>query len=139
MDLFEYNRSLQGGKDAPLAARMRPVTLEEFVGQEHIVGKGKLLYRAIKSDRLSSVIFYGPPGTGKTTLAKIIANTGAYCTEMEGAAIAHTAWKNGIPFVILRAISDKADDSAEMDYPTFEAAAADRCAKVTRAMARRLA
>ena len=75
MDLFEYNRSLQGGKDVPLAARMRPVTLEEFVGQEHIVGKGKLLYRAIKSDRLSSVIFYGPPGTGKTTLAKIIANT----------------------------------------------------------------
>lgn len=75
MDLFEYNRSLQGGKDAPLAARMRPKVLEEFVGQEHIVGKGKLLYRAIKSDRLSSVIFYGPPGTGKTTLAKIIANT----------------------------------------------------------------
>ena len=75
MDLFEYNRSLQGGKDAPLAARMRPTTLEEFVGQEHIVGKGKLLYRAIKSDRLSSVVFYGPPGTGKTTLAKIIANT----------------------------------------------------------------
>lgn len=75
MDLFEYNRSLQGGKDTPLAARLRPTTLEEFVGQEHIVGKGKLLYRAIKSDRLSSVIFYGPPGTGKTTLAKIIANT----------------------------------------------------------------
>ncbi|MBR5590131.1 MAG: AAA family ATPase, partial [Anaerotignum sp.] len=75
MDLFEYNRSLQEGKEAPLAARMRPVTLEEFVGQEHIVGQGKLLYRAIKSDRLSSVIFYGPPGTGKTTLAKIIANT----------------------------------------------------------------
>lgn len=75
MDLFEYNRSLQGGKEAPLAARMRPTTLEEFVGQEHIVGEGKLLYRAIKSDRLSSVIFYGPPGTGKTTLAKIIANT----------------------------------------------------------------
>lgn len=75
MDLFEYNRSLQGGKDTPLAARLRPTTLEEFVGQEHIVGKDKLLYRAIKSDRLSSVIFYGPPGTGKTTLAKIIANT----------------------------------------------------------------
>lgn len=75
MDLFEYNRSLQGGKEAPLAARMRPTSLEEFVGQAHIVGKGKLLYRAIQSDRLSSVIFYGPPGTGKTTLAKIIANT----------------------------------------------------------------
>lgn len=75
MDLFAYNRSLQGGKEAPLAARMRPKTLEEFVGQEHIVGKGKLLYRAIQSDRLGSVLLYGPPGTGKTTLAKIIANT----------------------------------------------------------------
>ena len=75
MDLFEYNRSLRGGADSPLAARMRPASLDEFVGQEHIVGQDKLLYRAIKSDRLSSVIFYGPPGTGKTTLAKIIANT----------------------------------------------------------------
>lgn len=75
MDLFEYNRSLQGGKEQPLAARMRPRTLEEFVGQGHIVGKDKLLYRAIQSDRLQSVLFYGPPGTGKTTLAKIIANT----------------------------------------------------------------
>ncbi len=62
---------------------------------------------------------------------KIIANTGALCTEMEGAAIAHAAWRNGVPFVILRAISDKADDSAEMDYPTFEAIAAHRCASVT--------
>ena len=70
--------------------------------------------------------------------AKIIQNTGAYCTEMEGAAIAHTAWKNGVPFVIIRAISDKADDSAEMDYPTFEAAAAERCAMVTQSLAKRL-
>ena len=62
-------------KDAPLAARMRPRTLEEFIGQKHIVGKNKLLYRAIKADKLSSVIFYGPPGTGKTTLARIIANS----------------------------------------------------------------
>ena len=69
----------------------------------------------------------------------IIANTGADCTEMEGAAIAHTAWKNGVPFVIIRAISDKADDSAEMDYPTFEAIAAQRCAQVTRSLAKRLA
>jgi len=75
MDLFEYNRSLRGNGDSPLAARMRPKTLEEFVGQEHIVGKDRLLYRAIKGDRISSVVFYGPPGTGKTTLAKIIANT----------------------------------------------------------------
>lgn len=75
MDLFEYNRSLRGDGDFPLAARMRPKTLEEFVGQEHIVGQDKLLYRAIKGDRISSVIFCGPPGTGKTTLAKIIANT----------------------------------------------------------------
>ena len=67
--------------------------------------------------------------------AKIIADTGASCTEMEGAAIAQTAYRNGIPFVILRAISDKADDSAEMDYPTFEKIAAHRCAAVTTALA----
>ena len=75
MDLFEYSLQKRGTQDAPLAARMRPTTLEEFVGQEQIVGKEKLLYRAIKGDRLGSLIFYGPPGTGKTTLAKIIANT----------------------------------------------------------------
>jgi len=68
----------------------------------------------------------------------IVANTGGLCTEMEGAAIAHTAWKNGVPYVVIRAISDKADDSAEMDYPTFEAIAAKRCAEVTRAMAKAL-
>lgn len=75
MDLFEYNRNNQLKKDAPLAARLRPTTLDEFVGQEHIIGKDKLLYRAILADKLSSIILYGPPGTGKTTLAKIIANT----------------------------------------------------------------
>ena len=75
MDLFEYNIEQNMKKNAPLAARMRPESLEEFVGQEHIIGKGKLLYRAIKADQLNSVIFYGPPGTGKTTLAKIIAKT----------------------------------------------------------------
>ncbi len=75
MDLFEYSMRQNMKKDAPLAAKMRPSTLEEFVGQEHVVGKGKLLYRAIKADKLSSIILYGPPGTGKTTLAKIIANT----------------------------------------------------------------
>lgn len=68
----------------------------------------------------------------------IIANTGAVCTEMEGAAIAHAAWRNLVPFVILRAISDKADDSAEMDYPTFEAIAAKRCAAVTECLAEKL-
>ncbi len=69
----------------------------------------------------------------------IIANTGALCTEMEGAAIAHTAWRNGIPFVVIRAISDKADDSAQMDYPTFEAIAARHCAAVTKAVAKQMA
>jgi len=69
---------------------------------------------------------------------KIIADTGASCTEMEGAAIAQAAWRNGVPFVILRAISDKADDSAEMDYPTFEAIAAKRCAEVVRCMAKKM-
>ena len=75
MDLFDYMRSSNMEKESPLAARMRPRTLEEVVGQEHIIGKDKLLYRAIKADKLSSVIFYGPPGTGKTTLARVIANT----------------------------------------------------------------
>ncbi len=75
MDLFEYMRSTNMEKESPLAARMRPRTLDEVVGQEHIIGKDKLLYRAIKADKVSSVIFYGPPGTGKTTLAKVIAGT----------------------------------------------------------------
>ena len=70
---------------------------------------------------------------------KIIADTNALCTEMEGAAIAHAAWRNGVPFVILRAISDKADDSAEMDYPTFELIAAQRSTTVTQTMAKKLA
>lgn len=75
MDLFEYMRENVKEKEAPLAARMRPKTIDEVVGQEHIIGEGKLLTRAIKADRLSSIILYGPPGTGKTTLAKVIANT----------------------------------------------------------------
>ena len=75
MDLFEYSRSTSMENEAPLASRIRPKTLEEVVGQKHIIGKDKLLYRAIKADKLSSIIFYGPPGTGKTTLAKVIANT----------------------------------------------------------------
>ena len=74
-DLFDARRKELTEKEAPLAARMRPRTLDEFIGQEHIVGPGRLLRRAIQADQLSSVIFYGPPGTGKTTLARIIANT----------------------------------------------------------------
>jgi putative ATPase len=75
MDLFDYMRDNNMKKEAPLASRLRPSTLEEVVGQSHIIGKDKLLYRAIKADKISSIIFYGPPGTGKTTLAKVIANT----------------------------------------------------------------
>ena len=75
----------------------------------------------------------------RTQKNQIVCDTGALCTEMEGAAIAHTAWRNGVPFVIIRAISDKADDSAQMDYPTFEAIAARRCAEVTLRLAKRLA
>lgn len=75
MDLFDYMREQNKGTSGPLASRMRPTTLDEVVGQQHIVGKDKLLYRAIKADKLSSIIFYGPPGTGKTTLAKVIAHT----------------------------------------------------------------
>ena len=75
MDLFDFMRENTMDKESPLASRLRPVTLDEVVGQQHIIGKDKLLYRAIKADKLGSVIFYGPPGTGKTTLAKVIANT----------------------------------------------------------------
>lgn len=75
MDLFEYMADNQRDDDSPLAKRMRPETLDEVVGQDHIIGKDKLLYRAIKADKLSSIIFYGPPGTGKTTLAMVIAHT----------------------------------------------------------------
>ena len=75
MNLFQYMRENTMEKESPLASRMRPETLEEVVGQQHIIGKDRLLYRAIKADKISSIIFYGPPGTGKTTLAKVIANT----------------------------------------------------------------
>ena len=75
MDLFDYMREQNKEKESPLASRLRPTKLEEVVGQQHIIGKDKLLYRAIKADKLQSVIFYGPPGTGKTTLAKVIAQT----------------------------------------------------------------
>ncbi len=75
MDLFDYMREKNKKKESPLASRLRPTTLDEVVGQQHIIGKDKLLYRAIQADKLQSVIFYGPPGTGKTTLARVIAHT----------------------------------------------------------------
>lgn len=75
MDLFDFMREANMEKESPLAKRLRPTTLDEVVGQKHIIGKDKLLYRAIQADKISSVIFYGPPGTGKTTLAMVIANT----------------------------------------------------------------
>ncbi|MGF1512643.1 MAG: AAA family ATPase [Elainellaceae cyanobacterium] len=75
MDLFDHQRQQLEAREAPLAARMRPRVLDEFIGQDHIVGPGRLLRRAIQADQLSSLLLYGPPGTGKTTLARIIANT----------------------------------------------------------------
>ena len=88
MDLFDYMRANTMEKESPLASRMRPTTLDEVVGQKHIIGKDKLLYRAIKADKLGSVIFYGPPGTGKTTLAKVIANTTSARFEQINATVA---------------------------------------------------
>lgn len=82
MDLFEYMRQQNMKDESPLASRLRPTTLDEVVGQQHIVGKDKLLYRAIKADKLSSIIFYGPPGTGKTTLAKVIAKEGTTLAQL---------------------------------------------------------
>ena len=75
MDLFDYMQEKRKKNESPLAVRLRPESLDEVVGQEHILAKDKLLYRAIKADKLGSIIFYGPPGTGKTTIAKVIANT----------------------------------------------------------------
>lgn len=100
MDLFEYMRQNTQEKEAPLAARMRPTSLEEVVGQQHIVGKDKLLYRAIQADKISSIIFYGPPGTGKTTLAKVIAHsTSAEFTQIN----ATVAGKKDMEAVVQRA------------------------------------
>lgn len=100
MDLFEYAREKNMDKEAPLASRLRPTTLDEVVGQEHIIGKDKLLYRAIKADKLGSIIFYGPPGTGKTTLAKVIAGT----TSAEFTQInATVAGKKDMEAVVARA------------------------------------
>lgn len=100
MDLFDYVRESNKEKEAPLAARLRPTTLDEVVGQQHIIGKDKLLYRAIKADKLGSIIFYGPPGTGKTTIAKVIANT----TEAEFKQInATSAGKKDMEDVVKKA------------------------------------
>lgn len=105
MDIFSYMQEQQGEKEAPLAARMRPETLDEVVGQRHILGPDKLLTRAIKADRLSSVIFYGPPGTGKTTLAKVIANTSSAVFKQINATI---AGKKDMEEVVEAAKQDKA-------------------------------
>ena len=88
MDIFDYMREQTSEKESPLASRLRPTTLEEVVGQQHIIGRDKLLYRAIKADKLSSIIFYGPPGTGTTTLAKVIANTTSADFQQINATIA---------------------------------------------------
>lgn len=103
MDLFDYMRRQNMEKEAPLASRLRPVKLEEVVGQQHIIGKDKLLYRAIQADKLSSIIFYGPPGTGKTTLAKVIANTtSAVFTQLNATA----AGKKDMEDVVAQAKND---------------------------------
>ena len=100
MDLFEYMREQNQKKESPLASRLRPTTLDEVVGQQHIIGKDRLLYRAILADKLSSIILYGPPGTGKTTLARVIAHTtSAEFTQMN----ATSAGKKDMEEVIAQA------------------------------------
>lgn len=99
MDLFDYMRETKMESEAPLASRIRPRTLDEIVGQQHILAKDKLLYRAIKADKLSSVIFYGPPGTGKTTIAKVIARhneCGFYADSMLRWQV-KKIWKKSLP------------------------------------------
>lgn len=98
MDLFDYMRENSMEKESPLAARLRPTTLDEVVGQQHIIGKDKLLYRAIQADKISSIIFYGPPGTGKTTLAKVIANTtSAEFTQINATVAGKKVWRRSWP------------------------------------------
>ncbi len=105
MDLFDYMRETKKEKESPLASRLRPTTLDEVVGQRHILGKDKLLYRAIAADKLSSLIFYGPPGTGKTTLAKVIANTTKANFEQINAT---SAGKKDMEAVVAKAKDDLA-------------------------------
>ncbi len=94
MDLLEYMNEMNREKESPLASRLRPTTLDEVVGQEHIIGKDKLLYRAIKADKLSSILLYGPPGTGKTTLAKVIAaTTKAEFLQINATSAGKKIWK----------------------------------------------
>lgn len=100
MNLFDYMSQKTMENDAPLASRMRPQNLDEVVGQQHIIGPGKLLYRAIKADKLGSLIFYGPPGTGKTTLAQVIAHTTKSRFEQINAT---TAGKKDMEEVVRRA------------------------------------
>lgn len=106
MDLFSYNMENQLKKNAPLAERMRPKTLDEFMGQNHILGEGKYLYRAIKADRLSSMILFGPPGSGKTTLAMVIANS----TKMNFEKI--SAVTSGIKDI--REVIEKAEENLKL-------------------------
>ena len=99
-NLFDYSYENEKKKQQPLASRMRPETLDEVVGQKHIIGKDRLLYRAIRADRLSSIIFYGPPGTGKTTMAHVIANTSSSAFFQVNAT---TAGKKDMEAVISKA------------------------------------
>ena len=115
--------------------------VHSFPGDEKLIGSAVAAAQQVHAghSRIGTVASGDQFVCDKAVKSAIVRNTGALCTEMEGAAIAHAAWRNNVPFVVIRAISDKADDSAQMDYPTFEAIAAKRCAAVTIALAKNLA
>lgn len=139
-DAMYHDFTCQGLNPAYEVGQIPDMPVKTFAADDMLVEKAMDAANAVHPGhaRIGRVASGDQFVSGKAQKEEIIKNTGALCTEMEGAAIAHTAWKNNIPFVVIRAISDKADDSAHMDYPTFEALAAKRSAAVTAFLAKTL-